>query len=137
MIAYVDSSILLRLLLNQPGKYKHFSNIDYAISSRLLKAECLRSLDRARHLNLLTENIYVQVIPEFYAILDYFELIEISHRVLDRVGASFPVALGTLDAIHLSSAILWQENTGKTLVFLTHDTVLARAALASGFKVEG
>lgn len=137
MIAYVDSSVLLRLLLNQPGKFKEFSKIEYAVSSRLLKAECLRTLDRARHSKFITEDKYVGIIPELYAVLEYFEFVEISHRVLERVGGSFPVALGTLDAIHLASAILWQENARKTLFFLTHDEMLNKAATASGFRVLG
>lgn len=135
MIAYVDSSVLLRLLLNQAGKFKRFSSIEYPVSSRLLKAECLRTLDRARCSGFITEDKHIKSVSELYTVLEYFEFIDISQPVLERVGSSFGVALGTLDAIHLSSAILWQESTQKTSVFLTHDAMLAKAAIMSGFKL--
>ena len=50
---------------------------------------------------------------------------------------SFPVILKTLDAIHLASAILWQQQEETDILFLTHDEQLAKAALAMGFKVLG
>jgi hypothetical protein len=47
------------------------------------------------------------------------------------------VALGTLDAIHLATAMLWQESRGSSLFMATHDTALALAARASGLRVVG
>ena len=46
-------------------------------------------------------------------------------------------ALKTLDAIHLASAILWQQQEEVDILFLTHDEQLAKGALAMGFKVLG
>jgi hypothetical protein len=48
-----------------------------------------------------------------------------------------PTVLGTLDAIHLATALLWRENTGSDLVMATHDGSLALAARAAGFRVIG
>lgn len=45
--------------------------------------------------------------------------------------------LGTLDAIHLASALLWQEASGIDLAMTTHDKALGVAALAHGLKVLG
>ena len=44
---------------------------------------------------------------------------------------------GTLDAIHLATAMLWRERTGADLVMATHDTALATASRASGLRVIG
>ena len=46
-------------------------------------------------------------------------------------------AYGTLDAIHLASAILWKEGLGIDLTMTTHDMVLGLAAKAHGFRVLG
>jgi hypothetical protein len=45
--------------------------------------------------------------------------------------------LGTLDAIHLASALLWKDALGIDPAVATHDVALALAAQAHGFKVVG
>jgi hypothetical protein len=48
-----------------------------------------------------------------------------------------PTELGTLDAIHLASALLWREAAGAELVMATHDRALALGAQAYGLRVFG
>jgi hypothetical protein len=48
-----------------------------------------------------------------------------------------PTELGTLDAIHLATALLWKESMGLGLVMATHDVGLALAAQAHGLTVVG
>lgn len=137
MIAYIDSSILLRLLLNQPGKLAQFSKVERPVSSKLLKPECLRALDRARLQGLLDEDEHLLAIQELYDCTDSIELIEISDPILERVGGHFATPLGTLDAIHLCSALAWREQVGSSPTFLTHDEKLGRAAKFAGLETMG
>jgi hypothetical protein len=69
--------------------------------------------------------------------LDSVEYVSLSETVLDRAAMSLPLALGTLDAIHLVSALLWREQMQEEMVFLTHDEQLGKCAEALGFKVYG
>jgi len=48
-----------------------------------------------------------------------------------------PTDLGTLDAIHLASSLLWQDATDDALTMATHDRALGVAAQAHGLKVIG
>jgi hypothetical protein len=48
-----------------------------------------------------------------------------------------PTELGTLDAIHLATALLWKEMTKGDLVMATHDRALALGAQAHGLRVVG
>jgi hypothetical protein len=48
-----------------------------------------------------------------------------------------PTELGTLDAIHLSTALLWKESARAKLVMATHDAALALGAQAHGLAVTG
>ncbi|MDQ3774603.1 MAG: hypothetical protein M3461_09650 [Pseudomonadota bacterium] len=48
-----------------------------------------------------------------------------------------PTELGTLDAIHLATALLWKEMTGLAIVMATHDGALALGAQAHGLPVVG
>ena len=48
MIAYVDSSVLLRVALGQANALPQWSRIDRGVSSALITTESLRTLDRLR-----------------------------------------------------------------------------------------
>jgi predicted nucleic acid-binding protein len=66
--------------------------------------------------------------------LSRFDLIVLDSRVLERAADPFPTALGTLDALHLASALLARREI-PDLRFTTHDRELATAARAIGFDV--
>jgi predicted nucleic acid-binding protein len=70
------------------------------------------------------------------AALSGFTLVEIGDQILGRAADPFPTALGTLDAIHLATAVELRAQVPE-LTFATHDRELALAAQAVGFTVEG
>jgi predicted nucleic acid-binding protein len=72
-----------------------------------------------------------------FRLLETLEAVEVSRTVLSRAAQSMPVALGTLDAIHLATALLWSERGGSPLVMATHDAALGLAARAVGLRVIG
>jgi len=48
-----------------------------------------------------------------------------------------PMPLGTLDAMHLATALIWRDRVGPLPAIATHDSMLGTAALAFGFDVLG
>jgi len=136
MIAYLDSSVLLRLALKQPHSLKEFGTIVKGISSRLIRAECLRTLDRLFIAEQLSERDQTLATAFVLKAIDHLELISVD-SVLDSVGNPMGLRLGTLDAIHLFSALKWREINAKALVFLTHDAELGFAAVRFGLSVLG
>jgi predicted nucleic acid-binding protein len=133
---YVDSSVLLRVVLGEPKRAKIWSKITTAIASELIRLECLRTVDRARVRLSLEDRA---VADERNALLEAIEglhLIPIDPVVLGRASDPFPTALGSLDAIHLASALLVRESF-EDLEFATHDEQLGIAARATGFAVHG
>jgi predicted nucleic acid-binding protein len=48
MIAYIDSSVLLRVALGQAKALKQWSSVERGVSSALILTESLRTLDRTR-----------------------------------------------------------------------------------------
>jgi predicted nucleic acid-binding protein len=72
-----------------------------------------------------------------YRLLDEMTVIDPTRAVLGRAGEPFPAPLGSLDAIHLATALVWRESTGSDLTFATHDAALAAAARSMGFQVIG
>jgi uncharacterized protein len=61
----------------------------------------------------------------------------LTRPILRRAALPMPTVVKTLDAIHLASALLFQERTGDSLTFATHDLQQATCARALGFKIIG
>lgn len=137
MTAYVDSSAVLRHLLRQPGHLAEWRLIRTPLTSRLTEVECLRTLDRLRIVGACGEADLASMREGLYQILASVQVIELSRSILVRASQPSPTSLGTLDAIHLGSALAWRERTGKNPALATHDDALALAARASGFRVLG
>jgi predicted nucleic acid-binding protein len=133
---YVDSSVLLRVVLGEPGRLRIWPRITGAVGSELVRLECLRTIDRARvRLRLEDEAVADQRAAALEAI-DTLSLVPIGPRILERAAEPFPTMLGCLDAIHLASALLVRE-AFDDLSLATHDQELAIAARAVGFRVHG
>ena len=137
MIAYVDSSVLLRLALGQPNALPEWRQIDRGVSSTLISTESLRTLDRVRIRAGLPDVEVARRRATVLTLIDSLELIEIDSVVLDRAAQPMPTELGTLDAIHLASALLWKDALGIDPIMATHDNALGLAAQAHGLKVLG
>lgn len=137
MIAYIDSSVLLRLALGQPDSLPEWRQIDRGVSSALITTESLRTLDRFRIRAKLPDPEIAHRRAAILKLINSLELIEIDPIVLERASQPMPTELGTLDAIHLASALLWKDATGIDPVVATHDGALGLAAQAHGFKVLG
>ena len=137
MIAYVDSSVLLRLALGQPNALPQWRQIDRGVSSALISTESLRTLDRLRIRADLSDIEVARRRATILNLIDSLELIEIDATVLDRAAQPMPTELGTLDAIHLASALLWKDAMGVDPVMATHDGALGLAAQAYGLTVVG
>lgn len=137
MIAYLDSSVLLRLVLGQSDAVEQWAEIDEGVASRLAEVECLRTLDRLRLVESLGDHEIAIRREAVFRLLDSLEIVELTRPVLARASQPMPTTLGTLDAIHLATALLWAEHSGFPLVMATHDQALATAARASGLRVVG
>ena len=137
MIAYLDPSVLLRVLLGQPDRLAEWPDIELGVGSALVEVECLRALDRLRLREDLTPEDLAVRREAVYRLTAEMEVVEPTWPVLRRAGQPFPTPLGTLNAVHLSTALLWRDSRGDDLVLATHDWGLALAARASGLTVVG
>lgn len=137
MIVYLDSSVLLRIILRQSNALKQWRAIERGIASALVEVECLRTLDRLRLAEGLDDDAIARRRETVFRLLEAIEVVEPTGPVLQRAAQPLPTALGTLDAIHLATALLWRESTGADLIMATHDEALATAAKASGLRIIG
>ena len=137
MIAYVDTSVLLRVALGQADALPEWRQVDRGVTSALTRVEGLRTLDRLRLRARLADAEVARRRAIILQLLDSLELVEVDSLVLDRAAQPQPTELGTLDAIHLATALLWRETVHAELVMASHDVALATAAQAHGFRVVG
>ncbi|TNF72485.1 MAG: PIN domain-containing protein [Acidobacteria bacterium] len=137
MIAYVDSSVLLRLILRQKGALEEWKRVERGVASALVEVECLRTLDRLRLVGMLGESDLVELRETVYRLTASLEIVELSAPVLARASQPLPTTLGTLDAIHLVTALMWRDELEADLVMATHDHALAQAARACGLEAIG
>ncbi len=137
MIAYLDSSVVLRVILGQRDRLRAWKSIERGVANALVQVECLRTLDRLRFRAGLSDEDLAERRQTVFRIIDETEVVEPSMVVLDRAARPFPTELGTLDAIHLATALMWREARGEEIVMATHDRALGTAAQASGLQVVG
>ena len=136
MIAYVDSSVILRFALSEPGRLAEWSSIREFTSSALTEVECLRTMDRLSLRGHLTAVEVAASRSAVYALLEGIDVVDLDRVILARASQPFPTPLATLDAIHLASALMCRERTG-AMSLATHDVELAQAARSVGFDVLG
>jgi predicted nucleic acid-binding protein len=137
VIAYLDASVVLRLVLGEPHRLAEWERVEAGVASALTEVECLRTLDRLGRMNRLPSADLAERRAAVYRLLTAVEVVDVSPSVLRRASDPFPTPLGTLNAIHLSTALLWRDANEVSLTMATHDDALATAARAVGLAVIG
>lgn len=136
MRVYLDSSVILRVVMGEPGALREWSRITLAVTSEIARVECLRTLDRMRLAGAVEDRELGRRRATTLELFEGIQAIRINRAVLDKAGEPFPTMIRSLDAIHVASALLARTSIA-ALRFATHDVTMATAALAMGLKVIG
>jgi predicted nucleic acid-binding protein len=127
-LAYLDSSVILSIIFKDTYAEEAkniFQNYKW-VSSRLLLFECVNVLVRESQKQKSADKILAESLKYFNQLTDYVNIIPIDNEVLNKVLSDKRIAKGrTLDAIHLASALLVQENYEERLKLATFDIKLA------------
>ena len=137
MIAYLDTSALLRIVLREAGTLDDLRTYDGLVSGELIAVESARTLDRLRNQGALTIDEATDRIGVVNEWLEAVDLVLLRPAVLSRAAEPMPLTVGTLDAIHLATALVWRDRVGPLPQMLTHNAALGAAARAFGFDVRG
>lgn len=136
MIVYLDTSVILRVLLKEPNPTDLWGKWSKAFSSSLWRVEALRTIDRLRLTHEINDTEVADLVRDVQTINNTLDICPLTERILQRASETFPTVVGTLDAIHLASAISIRE-AQPIDVLLTHDSQQATAARSLGFQVAG
>ena len=137
MTAYVDSSVLLRFVLEQPDPLEELLRFDDLVTSLVAEVECMCAVDMARERGDLDFDEAADRRGVAHAHLRGMRRVQPSLSILRRAGQPLLVPLRALDAIHVATAAVYRERRAPDLVFATHDRRQARAAAVLGFEVIG
>lgn len=140
MIASLDASVVLRIILQQPQTLPEWDDIELGVSSALLATECRRTFDQLWHRGELNESDIVLKHGALQVLLPRLDIRSLDQTVLELASQPLPTNLATLDALHLATAIIYrrsQPDDERPIVFATHDRALAKAATEMNFEVIG
>lgn len=122
---YIDTSALLRVIFpddTTPALQRYLGRDPALVSSALLRVEARRGTVRRAPLRL----------PQVDVVLSEVEVVGIGDAVVESAGRLSDPNLRSLDAIHLATALLINEDVD---ALLTYDIRLADAARAHGLEV--
>jgi predicted nucleic acid-binding protein len=136
MTVYVDTSVILRILFREPNPVEVWGKWDRALSSSLWRVEALRNVDRLRLGGDLSDEGVADLVREIRLVHETLAIYPLTETILQRASESFPTVVGTLDAIHLATALAIRQ-VEPLDILLTHDGQLATAARSVGFTVVG
>ena len=136
MIVYVDTSVVLRILFREPNPVGIWGKWDKAYSSALWRVEAMRTIDRLRLTHEINDIEVANLVRDVQLTHETFAIHPVTERIFQRASETFPTVVGTLDAIHLATALAIREIENLDYL-LTHDSQLGTAARSVGFEVTG
>lgn len=136
MIAYLDSSAVLRFLAGADDAFHDFFDWSEAFSSELLKVECKRTMYRWRLNGEITDEQLNHLLVDLQRLVDMITLVKIDSRILEKSADPMATSIGTLDAIHLSTALIYKSSKNQEKIVLSHDRALNLAASSCGLQIK-
>lgn len=135
MIAYFDSSALVKLLVDEPGSgdvAELWDGADAVLSSRVAHAEVRAALAASWRAHRLSDQQLADAKSAWTAYWDALRIVEVTvelgHRSGDLAEAH---ALSGFDAVHLASALVFPP---QDVIVATWDARLHTAANATAFS---
>ena len=123
---YLDSSVVLARLLAEPRSASNAMWNDTLVSSRLLEYEVWNRIHARRLARTLGETVHT--------LIDHIELVALTPAILARAMEPFPIAVRTLDGLHLAT-IEYMRAEGQAVELASFDGSLLAAARALGIAV--
>jgi predicted nucleic acid-binding protein len=139
MIAYLDSSALVKKYVGEPGSQRVISlwgQSEEITCSAVGYAEVMAALHRRRREGTLSRprlHSLIRLVRDDWASLSRIEVSDALNGLIERLVASH--GLRGVDAIHLASALSLRGEAADVL-FVCADRRLAAAARAEGLTVE-
>ncbi len=134
---YIDTSAYLKIFLKEKGsdKVRKLVKENSLLASAILTSECFSAFSRRRQGKEINDKTFDRLVNRVKKDLPYIEIVRLTDDVLRRTEEILlQSTVRTLDAVHIASALLFQESTGIDLTFLTSDKKQAEFTHDKGLK---
>ncbi len=136
MIAYLDASALVKRYVAEPGSVevgnliKHSAVAGTAIISRV---EVAAALAKAVRMKFLPRREAASALRVFTAEWEDFLRLHFTEILVSRAASlAWDHGVRGYDAVHLASALFWQDMLGEPVTLASYDRPLSDAAKATG-----
>ncbi|MDR4509817.1 MAG: type II toxin-antitoxin system VapC family toxin [Candidatus Brocadiaceae bacterium] len=134
---YIDTSAYLKIFLKERGsdKVRKLVKENNLLASAILISECFSAFSRRRQGKEIDVKIFERLVNRVKKDVPYIEIVRLTDDVLRRTEEILlQSSVRTLDAVHIASALLFQETTGIDLTFATADKRQAEFTNDKGLK---
>lgn len=139
MILYLDASALVKRYVAEPGSdevARLIAGADGVGTSLITRAETSAALAKAARVGVLTREAAAAALQVFRSEWTLVIRVQATELVLTRADTlAWELGLRGYDAVHLASALIWQEGMGEAVTLATFDRQLWDAARAQGLIV--
>lgn len=139
MILYIDTSALVKRHIHEVGSdavitwMREAQKIGMNVITR---AEAAATFARASRVSVLSRPTAERLLDEFRQYWPQYIRLRLTERTVARADElAWEYGLRGYDAVHLASAILWQEALQEPVTLVTYDRQLWEAARQVGLRV--
>lgn len=133
MNVYLDSSFVIRQLLGVRDACPFWGKWEKAYASTLMRTECFRAANLLRLSGKIDDAQRARLGAWIEKVVSTVTLVPVTDAILRRAAETFPVAVGTLQGIHLATLLELKAAREITCSLATDDSQLMQAATALGF----
>ena len=134
MTVYLDSTFVIRHLLGVGKTAEFWGRWERAYASTLMRVECFRAADRLRLEGKLDDAGRSRLGSWIETVCETVTQVPVTDSVMRRAADAFPVAVGTLRAIHIATMQELEAVHGVKCKVASADDGLVEAAKALGFE---
>jgi predicted nucleic acid-binding protein len=134
--AYFDTSTYLKIFVKESGSVqaRELVKKHLIISSALVSVECFSALSRKKYAGELKSREFETLINKIRESLAHIEIIRLTDEVLAKAEQIIAGSLiRSLDALHIASALIFQDALQSSLPFVTSDRRQLETARGNGF----
>lgn len=139
MIVYFDASVLVKRYLAETGSAaveRLFANTELPGTSLISRAEVSAALRKAVRMSAITLEEGAEALKAFRSHWIHLARLKVEETTVAQADAlAWEYDLRGYDAVHLASALLWQEAVGEPVTLAAFDQQLWNAAQKAGFAV--
>jgi predicted nucleic acid-binding protein len=138
-IIYLDTSAFVKQYVQETGSrevQKLILAADHVGTSLITRAEMAAALSRAARLKILPASEAHATWNQFLEDWSSLSRLNVSRQIIDRAAMlAWDFNLRGYDAVHLASAVLWQETLEVEITLATFDRELWLAANKAGLSI--